>query len=368
MILLFSALSFASDPWTLLIHFQRKQAQTQEPILVGTTDSETKNAIAFIQRIDPNLRIMAKAMPVIGDVDAEMNRAIVQSDAKCGIYLKIENQEWTFKEHGDCAPTNIPLSIEETEDSWHVLRDEVQLSTLEWAILTKDDDLHELLLAEQRGVLTSQRGLYISSAIMATSSLFPLLGIEPGMGSGTEDRLWTSGFLLSSAAMLYTATKYPAKRVSSSQKEVSNYVSLPYAQATVQSFWPEDGPEVDMETETKDETRSESTDETQSKTKDETQSETKDETQSESETKDETQSETKDETQSETKDETQSEIKDETQSEIKDETQSETKDETQSETKDETKDETEVSPENDSSKTVKDPSKPPEPPSEEESP
>ena len=40
-----------------------------------------------IKRIDPNLRIISQPLPVIGDFDAEINRALAQNKLECAIIL-----------------------------------------------------------------------------------------------------------------------------------------------------------------------------------------------------------------------------------------------------------------------------------------
>ena len=237
MILLMSLSAYAADHWDLLRTMQERQAVLSQPILLGTTTAETKNAAETIQRIDPNLRIISQPLPVIGDFDAEINRALAQNKLTCAIILRLENDDWNLTEFGDCTSPDPTLSLNETEDTWEVLRTERQISAMEWAILTQDSDLHELLLQEQKSQLTIQRGLLIGSGLLAVSSIAPLQGIQPGGGSATEDRLWTSAFLLSSAWMLYKASKYPPLKTADTQKDLSNYISKPYAQTTINGLF-----------------------------------------------------------------------------------------------------------------------------------
>ena len=237
MILLLSLNAFAADNWDLLRTMQEKQAVLSQPILLGTTNAETKNAADFIQRIDPTLRIQSQALPVIGDLDAEINRALAQKKLSCALILRLENDDWSLTEYGDCTSPDPTLSLDEREDDWDVLRTDRAISAMEWAVLTKDTDLHDLLLEEQKKQLTLQRGLLIGSGRMAVSSIAPLQGIQPGGGSATEDRLWTSAFLISSAWMLYKASKYPAQKIADTQNDLSNYISKPYARTTINGLF-----------------------------------------------------------------------------------------------------------------------------------
>ena len=247
MILLMSLGALAADHWDLLRAMQEKQAVLSQPILLGTTNAETKSAVEIIQRIDPNLRIRSQALPVIGDFDAEINRALAQNQLSCAIVLRLENNNWSFTEHGDCTSPDPTLSLNESESGWEVVRTDRRVSAMEWAVLTKDTDLHDLLLEEQKSQLTKQRGLLIGSGIVAVSSIAPLQGIQPGGGSATEDRLWTSAFLLSTAWMLYKASKYPPLKIADNQQDLSNYISKPYAQTTINGLFTEQGPEKNTE-------------------------------------------------------------------------------------------------------------------------
>lgn len=256
-ILLMSLSAFAADHWDLLRTMQERQAVLSQPILLGTTNAETKNAAETIKRIDPNLRIISQPLPVIGDFDAEINRALAQNKLECAIILRIENDDWSLTDYGDCTSPDPTLSLNETEADWEVLRTDRQISAMEWAVLTQDSDLHELLLQEQRNQLTIQRSLLIGSGLIAVSSLAPLQGIQPGGGSATEDRLWTSAFLLSTAWMLYKASKYPALKTADTQEDLSNYISKPYAQTTINGLFsssenkpngePESGPKSETD-------------------------------------------------------------------------------------------------------------------------
>ncbi|MGC6508700.1 MAG: hypothetical protein ACON4U_09805 [Myxococcota bacterium] len=253
MILLMSLGALAADHWDLLRAMQEKQAVLSQPILLGTTNAETKSAVEIIQRIDPNLRIRSQALPVIGDFDAEINRALAQNQLSCAIVLRLENNNWSFTEHGDCTSPDPTLSLNESESGWEVVRTDRRVSAMEWAVLTKDTDLHDLLLEEQKSQLTKQRGLLIGSGIVAVSSIAPLQGIQPGGGSATEDRLWTSAFLLSTAWMLYKASKYPPLKTADNQQDLSNYISKPYAQTTINGLFTTQGPENNTESQSQSE-------------------------------------------------------------------------------------------------------------------
>ena len=268
-----------SNPSELTFAIQRYSAIAGRKILVVTSGTKALELANKCKKIDPALDFFIQPIPVFGDTKREIKKARTSYGAKCALHLKIEKQSWRLQPYGICYDPNRKLSVVEEGDTWNIIDNKKRPArAIDYAVLTQDNILMEILKNEEKQSFQMSRRLQIGAGAIAASAAVPLLMMSDSDIAKNEDRIWTALFLLGSAGIVYQSSKVPAQIKST--KNISNYFPKSMVKAKIEETWPtpKEEPPVDtVETTNEDdgkpsEDAEQKTGENASKTTDETES------------------------------------------------------------------------------------------------
>ena len=146
--------------------------------------------------------------------------------------------------HGNCHDPTRTLSVKEDGDSWTLIDNKKkEVRAIDYAVLTKDEDLLRVLKTEERKTYSLGRRIALGSSILAGAAVIPLVFGKSEEIAQLEDRRWSAVFLLASGGMLYEASKMPPKLKQG--KNISNYRPKSMVIERLQATWPPEEPASD---------------------------------------------------------------------------------------------------------------------------
>jgi len=87
----------------LAVHLRRNSARILEPFIIGVEGEDTERAVRRALKGDLPAAVEIVRMPIIGDPEFEMERALAKAETRCGLYISPANRGvWTVSSHGDC--------------------------------------------------------------------------------------------------------------------------------------------------------------------------------------------------------------------------------------------------------------------------
>jgi hypothetical protein len=219
--------------------FQEWSSKLGGQLVVGTTGPQAYKLALRVQKLDNALPMHIQPLPVVGNIDKDLIKAMRAHRSRCGLHLEIIQNQWTITPFGECAVEDRVLKVSEDGDIWRIKDEKGRLvSAMSYSLLVGDEDLQELLRDEQNDSLTRQRALMLGSGLTALASFFPLVQMQPGLPPASVDRLWTTAYLLSTSGMLLAAKQYPQKALKEQQISLGNYMTIEMAEEGINRRWP----------------------------------------------------------------------------------------------------------------------------------
>ena len=220
-------------------------------VVVATQDTDLFQDIEKALRKDSTLPAVAAMIPKLGDFASEIERARARHNAECLLLLeRREDETLSIQDFGQCVPdeTSLNMYIEDYRDHWRVYDQDQQLVDVHsFAKICKDYTLQARVEQEDVTVQRATKILSWGSAGFAFAALFPIKNEEAGFTASEQDRVWTSIFLLSSAALIYNSRNIPNNWKAERRREVSNYYTREEAQTIIrQRFPPPPPPPVEL--------------------------------------------------------------------------------------------------------------------------
>jgi hypothetical protein len=238
MILLLSTIVQASED--LPSQIRKWTGPLNKTVVVATQDSDIKTQIEKIAKQNPNLPIIPENVPTIGDFSNEIDRIIARHNVTCLLFVEQDNNIIKIQDFGKCHPDkDMSMQIVDYQDSWRVYDHKNNMVDIHsFSKVCNDYTLQARLEQELVTTERSTKILKWTSTSLAIASIFPLKNEEAGFTAAEEDRLWTSVFLLATAAMVYSSQKIPNSMLSTKQSEVSNYYTKQEAQLIIDKRFP----------------------------------------------------------------------------------------------------------------------------------
>ena len=234
--LLFS-LYASANPGELTFALQRYNALAGRKLLVVASGSQALDLANKCKKIDPMLDYYVQGINKYSDLKREIKKAQTTYGAKCALHLSIEKKQWKLRPYGVCYDPNRKLFFKEEGNTWSVIDNKDRtVRAIDFAVLTKDEDLLRVLKNEESQSYNLGQSLFIGSAVVAGTSIIPLLFGKNEELAQLEDRRWTAVFLLGSGYMLYEASKQPP--LLKKRKTLSNYRPKSMVIERIDATWP----------------------------------------------------------------------------------------------------------------------------------
>ena len=235
--LLSTLYSAHANPGELTFAIQRYHALAGKTIVVVASGPQAYELAKRCKKIDPFLDFHIHPITEYADADREIKKARTTYGAPCSLHLSIKNRKWSLTPHGTCHDSSRTLSIQEKGNKWTLIDNKKrEVSAIDYAVLTQDDDLLHVLKIEEKKRYDMGKNILIGSAIAAGTALIPLIFGKSEEVAQLEDRRWSSVFLLASSAMLYKASKIPS--LMKKGKNISNYRPKAMVAERLERIWP----------------------------------------------------------------------------------------------------------------------------------
>ena len=232
------------NPRELTHTLQSWAARLGGTVVVGTAGPDAYKLAQRAHAIDGTLNMAIQPMPVGGNVERNLRKALRAHQTRCGLHLQIEKNDWSLMPVGECKDNVRSLQVDPEAVEWQVKDNRGQsVNAMDYALLMGDTDLIDVLRSEQANAHQVSRALLWGGGTLAGVSLLPLSGMEPGMPPAAVDRLWTTVYLLSTASMLLVARHIPAQNLTDQHENVAAYLNTDEAQARILQRWPLELPE-----------------------------------------------------------------------------------------------------------------------------
>ena len=198
------------NPGELTFALQRYGALAGRKLLVVASGPQALDLANKCKKIDPLLNYYIHPVGLYSDIRREIKKAQTTFAAKCALHLSIENRVWKLRPYGKCFDPNRSLSLKEENGDWWVVDNKNRtVRAIDYAVLTKDQDLLQVLKTEERKSYDLGQRLLIGGAVVASSALIPMFIGKNEELAQLEDRRWTAAFLVGSGYILYEASKKP---------------------------------------------------------------------------------------------------------------------------------------------------------------
>ena len=248
MILILSSIAYAED---LNEQIRQWTNPLNETVVVATQDADLFQEIEKMIRKDSTLPVVAAMIPKMGDFNSEIERARARHDAGCLLLLERKKDKvLSIQDFGQCLPDekSLHMYIEDYRDHWRVYdQDQNLVDVHSFAKICNDYTLQARIKQEDVTANRASKILSWGSAGFAFAALFPIKNEEAGFTAAEQDRIWTSIFLLSSAALVYNSRNIPNNWKADQRREVSNYYTQAEAQTIIhQRFPPPPPPPVEL--------------------------------------------------------------------------------------------------------------------------
>ena len=248
MIFILSSIAHAED---LNEQIRQWTNPLNKTVVVATQDSDLFQDLEKVLRKDSTLPAVAAMIPRLGDFASEIERARARHDADCLLLLeRKEDKTLSIQDFGQCTPdeNSLTMYIEDYRDHWRVYdQDQSLVDVHSFAKICNDYTLQARVEQEDVTVTRATKILSWGSAGFALASLFPIKNEEAGFTAAEQDRIWTSLFLLSTAALIYNSRHIPNNWKAERRREVSNYYTREEAQTIIrQRFPPPPPPPVEL--------------------------------------------------------------------------------------------------------------------------
>ena len=225
------------NPGELTFALQRYGALAGRKLLVVASGPQALDLANKCKKIDPLLNYYIHPVGQYSDIRREIKKAQTTFAAKCALHLSIENRTWKLRPYGKCFDPDRSLSLKEDDNSWRVIDNRDRpVRAIDYAVLTKDQDLLKVLKNEERKSYDLSQRLFIGGAVVASSALIPMIFGKNEEIAQLEDRRWTALFLLGSGYMLYEASKKPP--LMKRDKTLSNYRPKSMIVDKLNETWP----------------------------------------------------------------------------------------------------------------------------------
>jgi hypothetical protein len=229
--------SFA-NPSELTFALQRYHALAGRKLLVVASGSQAYELAKKCNKIDPFLNFFIQPIPEYADTKREIKKSRTTYGAKCALHLSIKKRQWSLTPHGTCHDPTRTLSIKENGERWTLIDNKKrEVRAIDYAVLTKDDDLLRVLKTEERKTYNLGQRILFSSSIVAGAAIIPLIFGKSDEIAQLEDRRWSAAFLLASGAILFEAAKIPPRMKQG--KNISNYRPKSMVVEQLRLTWPQ---------------------------------------------------------------------------------------------------------------------------------
>ena len=239
-ILLFSSILISpsqANPSELTFALQRYHALAGRKLLIVASGSQAYELAKKCKKIDPFLNFFIQPIPEYADTKREIKKSRTTYGAKCALHLSIKKRQWSLSPHGTCHDPTRTLSIKENGDSWTLIDNKKrEVRAIDYAVLTKDDDLRRVLKTEERKTYNLGQRILLGSSIVAGAAVIPLIFGKSDEIAQLEDRRWSATFLLASGAILFEASKMPPRMKQG--KNISNYRPKSMVEEQLKLAWP----------------------------------------------------------------------------------------------------------------------------------
>ena len=164
--LLFSMIASA-NPGELTFALQRYNALAGRKLLVVASGSQALDLANKCKKIDPMLDYFVQGINKHSDLKREIKKAQTTYGAKCALHLSIERKQWKLRPYGVCYDPNRKLSLKEEGEDWFVVDNKDRIvRAIDFAVLTKDQDLLRVLKAEESQSYNLGQRLLVGSAVV----------------------------------------------------------------------------------------------------------------------------------------------------------------------------------------------------------
>jgi len=233
---LFTSVSRA-NPGELTFALQRYNALAGRKLLVVASGPQAVDLATKCKKIDPFLDYFVHPVSTYVNLSREIKKAQTTYGAKCALHLSIQNRQWRLNPHGTCHDPTRSLSIKEDKDRWTLIDNKKrEVRAIDYAVLTKDEDLLKVLKTEERKSYEQSQQLVLGASIVAGAAIIPLLFGPAEETAQLEDRRWSAVFLIASGGLLYQASQIPPMKKKG--KNISNYRPKSMVVERLETIWP----------------------------------------------------------------------------------------------------------------------------------
>lgn len=233
---LLTSLSWA-NPGELTFALQRYNALAGRKLLVVASGPQAVDLANKCKKIDPFLNYYIHPVSSYVNINREIKKAQTTYGAKCALHLSIQNRQWRLNPHGICHDPTRTLSIKESGQKWTLIDNKKrEVRAIDYAVLTKDEDLLKVLKTEERKSYEESQRLVLGASVIAGSAIIPLLFGPSEETAQLEDRRWSAIFLAASGGLLYQASKIPPLKKKG--KNISNYRPKIMVLDRLNEVWP----------------------------------------------------------------------------------------------------------------------------------
>ena len=189
------------------------------------------------KKIDPFLDYYIHPISSYVNINREIKKAQTTFGAKCALHLSIRDRKWRLNPHGICHDPTRTLSIKEDGKKWTLIDNKKrEVRAIDYAVLTKDEDLLSVLKTEERKSYEQSQQLLLGASLIAGSAIIPLIFGPAEETAQLEDRRWSAVFLAASGGLLYQASKIPPMKKKG--KNISNYRPKIMVIERLNEVWP----------------------------------------------------------------------------------------------------------------------------------
>ena len=250
----FTGLSWA-NPGELTFALQRYNALAGRKLLIVASGPQAVDLANKCKKIDPFLNYYIHPVSSYVNINREIKKAQTTYGAKCALHLSIRNRQWRLNPHGICHDPTRTLSIKEQGKKWTLIDNKKrEVRAIDYAVLTKDEDLLKVLKTEERKSYEESQRLVLGASLIAGSAIIPLLFGPSEETAQLEDRRWSAIFLAASGGLLYQASKIPPMKKKG--KNISNYRPKIMVSERLLEVWPPpEKPKEESKEESKEEAK-----------------------------------------------------------------------------------------------------------------
>lgn len=251
-----SGLSEAALAAYLLEH----QGALQGRMLIAAVGPDVEKMVQQLHQEHQSLDVPVTRVPVAGDLVRETQQALSLSEQDCALRVSQDDAGWSVAPFGDCvaaAPAEarqVQLQPEELLARYRAQQLQIApfgpeeparwdvrdgsgdtLSAPSFASLVGDQDTTAQLLSEQSSALRATSALRLGGLAITSSAFFPLINM-PDSTSASEDRLWSSLFLLSTGLATVLVAPKAVAAINARQEQPANYYEREQALSLVDQY------------------------------------------------------------------------------------------------------------------------------------